>query len=126
LAWLLLDFGLLATILRAAVLSVEALVLGGILFIAFVLLPLNQPSNPNFQRAVDRWRRGMSWAAVALMLAQGLYAAVDTAVLMSTVHLPLSNVIQVLERHFPTRHHSSRPCSSGWVGLDQSLSLAVE
>jgi putative copper resistance protein D len=94
LAWFLLDFGLFATILRAAVLSFETLVLGGMFFVAFVLLPLQRRSVADLQHAVDRCRREMSWAALALVLSQALYAAVNSAILMSTVQLPLSNVMQ--------------------------------
>jgi copper resistance protein D len=94
LAWLLLDFGLFATILRAVVLSVEAIVLGGILFVAIVLLPLQKLPGADLQRALDRCRRGMSWAALALVLALALYTAVNSAILMSTAQLPLSNIMQ--------------------------------
>ena len=93
-AWFLLDFGLFATILRAVVLSFETLVLGGIFFIAVVLLPLQRRETADLQGALDRCRRGISWTALALVVSQALYAALNSAILMGTVQLPMSNVIQ--------------------------------
>jgi putative copper resistance protein D len=88
-AWLLLDFAILAVLLRAANLAFQSLVVGGVVYVALAGLA----AGPGAQAAVVRCRRGIRWAALALAIAEILYVAVDTAILLGTTGLPLSAVI---------------------------------
>ncbi len=92
-AWFLLDFGLIATILRALVLSVQALALGGVLFVCIVLRPALRRAGAALEAPLERCRRGVRWAAAALVVTQLLYIAVDSAILIGTVHLPVANLL---------------------------------
>jgi putative copper resistance protein D len=88
-AWFLLDFALLAVALRAAILAFQSLVLGGIAFVAVAGLPAGARAQP----AIERCRRGIRWSALALTIAQLLYIAVDSAILLGTLPLSFHDVI---------------------------------
>ena len=63
--WLLRDIDLLVTLLRAANLSFEALLLGGILYLLAVARPAKASAQVEFVCF-----RGIRWAALALALAE--------------------------------------------------------
>jgi len=65
LIWLLNDFDLLSMLLRAATLSLEALLVGGVLFLIAVAVPGGAD-----ERALRACRRGMAWVALAMILAE--------------------------------------------------------
>jgi putative copper resistance protein D len=70
LIWLLRDFDLLAVLLHAATLSIEALLLGGLFFLCCI------------SNATDTiCRRLIFWSAVAMVLAEGATMAVSAAML---------------------------------------------
>ncbi len=65
LIWLLNDFELLSMVLRAATLSLEALLVGGVLFLIAVAVPGGAD-----ERALRACRRGIEWVALAMILAE--------------------------------------------------------
>jgi copper resistance protein D len=75
LIWLLNDFDLLSMLLHAATLSLEALLAGGVLF----LIAAGVPSSAG-ERALHACRRGIEWAALAMVLAEIASAVVETSV----------------------------------------------
>jgi copper resistance protein D len=74
LIWLLNDFDLLSMLLHAATLSLEALLVGGVLFLLAVAVPGGADTS-----ALRACRRGMEWAALAMILAEIASIAVETA-----------------------------------------------
>lgn len=74
--WLLNDFDLLSVLLHAATLSLEALLLGGVLFLLLVALPGDAD-----ERALRSCRRGITWAALGMAIAACASVAVETALL---------------------------------------------
>ncbi len=86
--WLISDFALLAVVLRAGILSAEALLLGGIAFRLLVL------GNLISQRDVfSRWKRLVRGAAIALFVFVLGYAAADAVVLLGTMPLGWRDVV---------------------------------
>lgn len=77
--WLLQDFDLLSTLLRALSLSLEALALGGVIFLWVVATP-----NVADLSARASTRRFIGWCALALGIVQMLAATESCATLMST------------------------------------------
>lgn len=88
-AWFLLDFGLLAVLLRAAILAFQSLVIGGLVYVAFVQIP----GGPAGDLATLRCRRGIRWAALALAVSQLLYVAVNAAILLGTLQLSFRDLV---------------------------------
>jgi putative copper resistance protein D len=73
LIWLLNDFDLVSMLLHAATLSLEALLAGGVLF----LIAAGVPGRAE-ERALRACRRGIEWAALAMVLAEIASAVVET------------------------------------------------
>ncbi len=84
--WLLKDFDLLSVLLRAAVLSLEAFTVGGVLFLLFVAAPA---SGEQLRGA----RRVISGFAVALALAQAGAASLSVAILMGGSGFPFRSLL---------------------------------
>jgi putative copper resistance protein D len=86
--WLLRDIDLFSTLLRAANLSFEALLLGGILYLLAVARPA---------RASDMVEsvclRGIRWAALALVMAEMVTVALSSAALLGDSDLHLRDLI---------------------------------
>jgi putative copper resistance protein D len=79
--WLIQDFGFLSVILRAITLTLQTLVVGGILFVIWIL-----------PRTMERARL-LAWLmrfAFAFALVEALYVATDSAILTVSTGLPLS------------------------------------
>ena len=85
--WLLKDFDLLSVLLRAAVLSLEALTLGGIAFLLFAALPTGIAEG-----SLLRLRKIAGWAALALFVAETLSISVSAAILIGGSGFSLSDV----------------------------------
>jgi copper resistance protein D len=77
LIWLLNDFDLLSMLLHAATLSLEALLVGGVLFLVAVGVPGGAD-----ERALRACRRGMEWAALGMVLAEIASVAVETSLVV--------------------------------------------
>ncbi len=86
--WLLKDFDLLSVLLRAAALSLEALTLGGLLFLLLVALPCDA----DFLQ-LRRIRRVIAQLALALALAQGVATGLSVAILMGGSGFPFSFLV---------------------------------
>lgn len=87
-AWFLKDFGLFAVILNAATLAFQSLVLGGLVYVTVIGLP----AGPGAQPAINRCRHGIAWAALALAIAQILFVAVNTFILIGTIQISIVEV----------------------------------
>ena len=86
--WLLKDFDLLSVILRACTLSLEAVTLGGLIFLLWVARPFG--SQPLWTPAM---RSNVSRAAIAFVLVQAGASGLSLAVLTSTSGLPLGSFL---------------------------------
>ncbi len=89
--WFLRDYALAAVLLRAATLAFNSLLIGGIVFCAAVL-PRSISSSCTIDKFSSRALRLLRVAAFGLVAAQGLFVALDTAMLMSTGGLGLSDL----------------------------------
>jgi copper resistance protein D len=88
LIWLLRDIDLLGTLLRAANLSFEALLLGGIAFLLAVARPARATAT------VDSFcLRGIRWAALALAIAEVVTVILSSASLLGDSDLHIRDVV---------------------------------
>ena len=85
--WLLKDFDLLSVLLRAASLSLEALTIGGLLFLLAVALPGGATAEQ-----LARLRRVLFVLALALAAAQALTSALSVTVLMGESGFPFASL----------------------------------
>ena len=86
--WLLRDLDFLGTLLRAANLSFEALLLGGMAYLFFVARPANSSA------AVEAiCLRGIRWAALALVISEVITVTISSASLLGDSGLPLQAVL---------------------------------
>lgn len=85
--WLLKDFDLLSVLLRAATLSLEALLLGGIAFLLLAALPSGMS-----HEGVRRLRRTASWLALGLLVAEAFSIAISAAILVGGSGFSLRDV----------------------------------
>jgi copper resistance protein D len=88
LIWLLRDIDLLSTLLRAANLSFEALLLGGFAYLLAVARPARAGATVE-----SMCLRGIRWAALALALSEVVTVALSGASLMGDSDLHLSDLI---------------------------------
>lgn len=86
-------FSYLSIILHSLVIVAQSMTLGGLLFLIFLLHPLvhTLPKGDELQRRVVRLTR---LSALGLVIAELATTALQVSVLMATVDLPLSNVLQ--------------------------------
>jgi copper resistance protein D len=91
LIWLLRDIDLLSTLLRAADLSFEVLLLGGIFFLLLVARPARAGE------VVERLcLRGIRWASLALILSEMVMVALLASSLLGDSDLQLSDVLHAV------------------------------
>jgi putative copper resistance protein D len=88
LIWLLRDIDLLSTLLSAANLSFEALLLGGIIFLLVVARPAGATA-----LVESACFRGIRWAAVALAISELISVILSSASLLGGSDLPFRDVI---------------------------------
>ena len=86
--WLLQDFDLFSVLLRAASLSLEALTLGGLLFLLLVALPGGATT-----RQLDRTRIVLSRFALALAVVQTASVTLSVAILMGGSGFPFASLV---------------------------------
>jgi copper resistance protein D len=84
LIWLLNDFDLLSMLLHAATLSLEALLVGGVLFLVTVGVPAGME-----ERALRACGRGLAWVALGMVLAQCGSVVVATAMMVGNANVPV-------------------------------------
>ena len=89
--WFLRDYPLAAVLLRAATLAFNSLLIGGIVFCA-VLLPQSNFFSVAIGKFAPRALRLLRIGAIGLAAAQVLFVALDSAMLMSTGGLRLSDL----------------------------------
>ncbi len=82
-------FGFLTVILHGLSLVARSLAIGGTAFLAGLAVPLAPALGPLGPRLVRSTRRWTGWSAVALLLLVGSSLAVEVAVLVQTVDLPV-------------------------------------
>jgi len=88
LIWLLNDFDLLAVLLHAVTLSLEALLVGGVLFLLVVGVPGGADA-----RALRACRRGMEWAALAMILAEVASVTVESLLVIGTAGVTVAQAL---------------------------------
>jgi putative copper resistance protein D len=88
LIWLLRDLDFLGTLLRAANLSFEALLLGGVAYLLAVARPAKSSATVK-----ALCLRGIRWAALALSISEVITVALSSASLLGDSGLPLRDVI---------------------------------
>jgi copper resistance protein D len=88
LIWLLNDFDLLSMLLHAATLSLEALLVGGVLFLLVVAVPGGADDG-----ALRACRRGIEWAALAMIVAEIASVAVETSVLVGNSGMTVAQAL---------------------------------
>ncbi len=85
-------FGYLEIILHGFVILSQSMAIGGVLFLVFLARPFARDL-PGGDIILRRATRIAGWAALALVVCEGLTIALQSAVLMQTVDLPLGNVL---------------------------------
>jgi putative copper resistance protein D len=108
LIWLLRDIDLLSTLLRAANLSFEALLLGGIIFLWAVALPAG--ATPSVESLSFR---GIRWAALALTLSELVSVLLSTASLLGDTDLHFLDVVST--RFFVAGTCAALVASALWI-----------
>ena len=89
--WLVRDFDLLAVLLHAATLSLEAIVLGGIFFLLGIT-PSTTAQDPACLTVDSRCRRLLCWAAAAMALAELMSMGVSALVMLQGSGLGLHDL----------------------------------
>ena len=88
---LLLDiFGFLSVVLRGVVLSTQSLVIGGIVFLGFVVAPIVEKLGAVGEGATVRGQRLLFWSALTLAGAELVFIVLECVVLAGTMDIPLS------------------------------------
>jgi copper resistance protein D len=91
LLWFLRDYPLAAVLLRAATLAFDSLLIGGLVFCTMVL-PRSISCSPTFASFSPRALRLLRAGAIGLATAQVMFVVLDTAMLMSTSGLGVSEL----------------------------------
>ncbi len=85
-------FGYLSIVLHGVTIVAQSMALGGVLFLLFLARPF-QASLPDGAGLSRRTAVIASWSALALVVCEALTVAMQSAVLMDTLGLPLQGVI---------------------------------
>lgn len=85
-------FGYLSIVLHGITIVAQSMALGGALFLVFLARPL-QPSLPDGAGLARRTAVIAGWSAVALVACELLTVAMQSAVLMDTLGLPMRGVL---------------------------------
>jgi copper resistance protein D len=88
LIWLLRDFDLLSVLLRALTLGLEMLTLGGVAYLLLAAIP-----GAASEAGLTSCWRGLRWAAIGLAFTEIAYVAVDSAILMGSSSLSVSELV---------------------------------
>jgi putative copper resistance protein D len=91
-------FGYLSIVVHGLTILSQSMALGGALFLAFLAEPLAPKIAGHLSLGLPRLQRDIvrlvGWSAVALMLCEGATVALQVAVLVGTVDLPVSDIMQ--------------------------------
>jgi putative copper resistance protein D len=88
LIWLLNDFDLLSVLLHAVTLSLEALLVGGVLFLAAVAWPAQANT-----AALRACRKGIMWTAGAMIAAVCCSVTVESAILVGNANVTVADAL---------------------------------
>src|ERR1044072_3670851 len=88
---LLLDiFGFLSVVLRGVVLTTQSLMIGGVVFLGFIVGPVAAKLGAVGDSALARGRRLLFWSALTLACAELVFIVLECVVLAGTMDIPLS------------------------------------
>ncbi len=87
-------FGYLSVILHGLTILTQSMMLGGVIFLVFLARPKAWTIGAPGTRIVRDTARMAGWSAIGLLLCEAATLALQTAVLVDTVQLPVSNVLQ--------------------------------
>jgi putative copper resistance protein D len=87
-------FGYLSVVVHGLALMAQSMLLGGVLFLVLLARPLGWLLGRAGLLVRQDTARIAGWAGLGLVLAEGITLAMQAAVLMATVGLPLGNVLQ--------------------------------
>jgi putative copper resistance protein D len=90
--WLIQDFSLFSVVLRAMLLTVQTLTVGGVLYFALIV-SRGTDSLTVHQNIRARCLRWIARFATALALAGALYVAIDSTILMVSMGMPLTGLL---------------------------------
>ena len=85
-------FGYLSIVLHGVTIVAQSMALGGVLFLLFLARPF-QPSLPDGAGLARRTAVIAGWSALALVACEALTVAMQSAVLMDTLGLPVQGVV---------------------------------
>ncbi len=86
-------FGYLSIILHGLTIVAQSMTLGGVLFIALLARPLQRPLGPPGEAILAGCGRITAWSALGLVLCEASTVAMQAAVLVGTVDLPVLNTL---------------------------------
>src|ERR1051326_1515289 len=87
---LLLDiFGFLSVVLRGVVLTTQSLMIGGVVFLGFIVGPVAAKLGAVGVSALARGRRLLFWSALTLACAELVFIVLEFVALARTIVIPL-------------------------------------
>ncbi len=86
-------YGFFDLVLRGCLLATQALVVGGVSFLAFVVYPLSATLGAETDQLIRRCLRVLYWSALALVVGELVSAGVLTAMLMGTLQVAISDAV---------------------------------
>jgi putative copper resistance protein D len=87
------SFGFVSVVLRGAGLASHALLLGGIIFLVWILGPVKNTGKFDTAPLIQSCRRLVRWSALAFALIQCSYLAANSAVLIASENLRFRDVV---------------------------------
>jgi putative copper resistance protein D len=86
-------FGYLTVVLHGLSITAEAMTVGGVAFMLFVVHPFREEMGPHAPVIAGRAWRCLAWSAAALIAIEALVAFIQVSVLSSTEDLPVAQVL---------------------------------
>ena len=87
-------FGYLSIVLHGLTVAAQSMTLGALLFLAFLVRPLAPALGATTSPILRGALRIAMWSALALVVCEATTVAMQTAVLVGTVDLPVSDILQ--------------------------------
>jgi copper resistance protein D len=85
-------FGYLSVLLRGLSLAFQSLVIGGVVFILYVIGPLRVAFGSELKGSRNSCRRAVAWSAIALVIAQLMSVGMNASVLAATTDMTFSDI----------------------------------
>src|SRR5215813_7855541 len=85
-------FGYLSVLLRGLSLAFQSLVIGGVVFILYVIGPLRVAFGSELKGSRNACRRAVAWSAVALIIAQLMSVGMNASVLAATTDMTFRDI----------------------------------